>query len=90
MHGAQYGTYKHGRLTYRTAEEARGAAADLGLSDVHSHMVDGSRVFMPGGDHEALNQALQRRGMRPVEPPEQRQQGGLFDLGMGGGGGGYF
>lgn len=92
MHSIDFGTYKHGRLTYRTAEEARAVAEELGLSDVHSHMVNGERVFMPGTDHESLNNALQRRGMQPVSPPTVRGYGGEksaglgFDLGMDGDG----
>lgn len=82
----QYGTFKHGRLTYRTAEEARGAAEELGLSSVHSYVVEGERVFMPGADHESLNMALQRRGLQPVQKPNRRDGGGLLDMGGGGSG----
>lgn len=82
-----YGTYQYGRLTYRTAEEARAVADDLGLAGVHKHRVDGELLWMPGQNMERLNQKLQRRGLQPVTPPGQRG-GDLFDIGLGSGGGG--
>jgi len=64
----KYGT-RLGRLRYRTAEEARGAACDLGISGVHSHMMDGQNVFMPGSNHETLNRALESQGLPPTKMP---------------------
>jgi hypothetical protein len=64
----KYGT-RLGRLKYRTAEEARGAARDLGISGVHSHMMNGEQVFMPGNDHESLNAALESQGLPPTKMP---------------------
>lgn len=81
-----YGTYQHGRLTYRTAEEARAVADELGLSDIHQHRVNGELLWMPGNSMKRLNEQLQRLGRPRATPPEDT--GGMFDLGVGGGGGG--
>lgn len=80
----KYGT-RLGRLKYRTAEEARGAARDLGISGVHSHMMNGEQVFMPGSDHETLNRALKQQGLRPTKMPgESKGSSGMTGL-LGGG-----
>lgn len=68
-----------GRLKYRTAEEARGAARDLGISGVHSHMIDGERVFMPGSDHEKLNKALRKQGRPPTKMPGKQDSGAMMN-----------
>jgi len=66
-----YGTAALGRLKYRTEDEARGAADDLGLDDTHSHSMDtdgdgnDERLFMPGENHDSLNDALTQRGLKP-------------------------
>jgi len=71
----QYGTFSLGRLKFRTAEEARGAADDLGLDDVHSHtMGDGERLFMPGENHGELTDSLTARGLDPM-PGKQAMRG---------------
>jgi hypothetical protein len=49
--------------TYRTAEEARAVAAELGLSDVHEVRTDGSLMFRPGVDDDELRAALGGGGM---------------------------
>lgn len=64
-----FGAASLGRLQYRTAAEARGAARDLGLSSVHSHVVGGERIWMPGESHATLNRALRRRGRATVPKP---------------------
>jgi len=46
-------------------------------------LVNGERVFMPGADHESLNNALQRRRMQPVSPPTVRGYGGEKSAGLG-------
>jgi hypothetical protein len=74
----QYGTYELGRLKYRTAEEARGAARDLGLSGTHSHTMDGERVFMPGKNHTKLNEALEKQGLAPTPVPGEGGGGGMM------------
>lgn len=83
----EFGTYQLGRLTYRTAEEARGAAADLGLRDVHSMTQDGERVWMPGRDREALNAALEKAGLPTTQKASSsksgRSGGMMSDLGIG-------
>jgi hypothetical protein len=69
--------------TYRTAEEARAVAAELGLSDVHEVRTDGSLMFRPGVDDDELRAALGSGGM----------MGGGLSLGGGrgdGDGGGLF
>jgi hypothetical protein len=68
----KFGASRLGRLKYRTAEEARGAADDLGLDDVHSHNMDpdndgrDERLFMPGKSHDSLNDSLTDRGLDPM------------------------
>lgn len=87
MFGNTYGT-KHGRLTYRTAQEARAVADELGLTSVHSITKDGQTMFRPGNDVEDLNAALQAKGLQPLQTG-----GGLMDAGgmqMGGSSGGFF
>jgi hypothetical protein len=79
----KYGT-RLGRLKYRTAEEARGAARDLGISGVHSHMMDGQKVYMPGSDHESLNRALEQQGLPPTQMPGDKGSSGMSGL-LGGG-----
>lgn len=92
MHGGfgggskRYGTYKHGRLSYRTAEEARGAAADLGINDVHPHQVNGETVFMPGSSCDELNATLDRRGLPKAERCMGGKSAGSDDDGMFGAG----
>jgi hypothetical protein len=49
--------------TYRTTEEARAVAAELGLSDVHEVRTDGSLMFRSGVDDEELQAALGGGGM---------------------------
>lgn len=87
MHSAEYGTFKLGRLTYRTAQEARAVAEELGLSDVHSQDMSGEVVFMPGRDMDALNQRLREMGMQAAAPASARRRssgGDMFaDLGIG-------
>lgn len=83
-----YGT-KHGRLTYRTAQEARAVADELGLTSVHSITKNSQTMFRPGDDIDDLNAALQAKGMQPL----QTGSGGLMDAGgmqLGGGSGGFF
>lgn len=88
MFGDDMGT-KLGRLTYRTPAEARAAAADLGLDDIHSHQAHGELVWMPGANHSDLNDALRKQGRMPVSKPgsggptipgvgEVDENGGLF------------
>lgn len=66
-----YGTAALGRLKYRTADEARGAADDLGADGVHSHTMDtdgdgeSERFFMPAEDHDTLNDSLEEQGLPP-------------------------
>lgn len=72
-----------GRLRYRTAEEARGAARDLGLTGIHSHQVDGERIWMPGRNHQMLNDALTRRGKEETMVPGG--EGNRTGIGMAGG-----
>jgi len=71
-----------GRLRYRTAEEARGAARDLGLDGVHQHEVDGEIIWMPGETHTALNDALRDRGLPPTQMPGGGTSSDLDDLNM--------
>lgn len=78
----EFGTYELGRLKYRTPNEARGAAEDLGLADVHSTRVNGQTAFMPGSDMADLNDALERQGL-PVMRFESGT-GGMSDGMMGG------
>jgi hypothetical protein len=49
--------------TYRTAEEARAVAADMGLSDVHEVRMKGELMFRPGVDDDELRAALGGGGM---------------------------
>jgi len=74
----QYGTFELGRLKYRTAEEARGAARDLGLSGTHSHTMSGERLFMPGKNHTKLNKALEKQGLPPTPVPGNDSSGGMM------------
>jgi len=78
MHSAEYGTYTYGRLTYRTANEARAVAEELGLSSVHQHEAGGELVWMPGDNMQDLNAALQAMGLPPVSPPSQQGGGDLL------------
>lgn len=77
----KYGT-RMGRLKYRTKAEADAVARELGLSGSHSHMMDGSRIHMPGTDHKKLNEALRARGLPTTMVPGQ---GGDMGGGMGSG-----
>lgn len=84
-----YGTYQYGRLTYRTPNEARAVANELGLDGVHSHEGSDQLVWMPGNSLQALNRALEQQGMAPVQSPGGGDDMGFdFDVGLGGGGGG--
>lgn len=71
----KYGAARVGRLTYRTEEEARAAAEELGLDGVHAHQMDhdtdgtSERVAMPGETHSGLNAALEARGLEPINMP---------------------
>ncbi len=73
---------RFGRLTYGTKSQAMDVARKLGLSGTHAHMMDGQRVYMPGTNHQRLNDALRERGMRPTPVP-----GDDTDSMMGGGSG---
>jgi len=78
---------RFGRLTYGTKSQAMDVAGKLGLSGTHTHMMDGQRVYMPGTNHQRLNDALRERGMRPTPVPGN--DGSMMSGGsmMGGGSG---
>jgi len=60
---------RFGRLTYGSKSQAKAVAGKLGLSGTHAHTMDGQRVYMPGTNHQRLNDALRERGMRPTPVP---------------------
>jgi hypothetical protein len=89
----KYGTAAFGRLKYRTDDEARGAADDLGLSGIHQHSMDvdgddqSETFFMPGSDHDALNESLDEQGLPPkpgVKAMGSQTGGGMSDSDGGG------
>lgn len=86
----EFGTYQLGRLTYRTPNEARGAARDLGLSDVHTHDMDGETVFRPGASCAELEKQVKKnRLLPPYQCGGGKQQDSMgFGLGTNNGGGG--
>jgi hypothetical protein len=77
-----------GRLKYDTQKKAQMKADALGLDGTHSHkmkgMNGGERFYMPGVNHQKLNKALKKRGMRPTKARENGM-GGMGGGGMGGG-----
>jgi hypothetical protein len=73
----------NGRLKYSSKSEAEKTARKLGLDGVHSHMMNGERIYMPGENHKNLNDALRERGREPTMVPGQG--GGMMGGMMGGG-----
>jgi len=79
---------RFGRLTYGTKSQAMDVARKLGLSGTHAHMMDGQRVYMPGTNHQRLNDALRERGMRPTPVPGDDSDSMMRGDSMMGGGSG--
>jgi hypothetical protein len=86
---------ENGRLKYSSKSEAEKTARKLGLDGTHSHMmqINGQqkRIYMPGNNHQNLNDALRARGREPTMVPGQgggmMSSGGMGMMGgmMGGG-----
>ena len=48
---------------YKTEDEAKKAAVQLGLKDVHTHKgEDGSLIYMPGATHDEFMKAVEAKG----------------------------
>ena len=70
---------------FKTEDEARDRAKELGCSGIHSHMDNGKRIFMPCGTHAAYNEAVERAkgGHKPdEEKPGDKPKDELEEMGM--------
>jgi hypothetical protein len=77
-----------GYAKFSQRQKAVAAAALLGISGSHSHMMDGDKIFMPGNNHRTLNEALRERGLEETMVPGSGGGGMMGDMDgnmMGGG-----
>jgi hypothetical protein len=68
-------TTSMGYLKFDTRSKAQRIARKLDLSGTHSHEMQGTRIYMPGSDHQKLNRALRREGLPETMMPGQGMTG---------------
>ena len=69
---------------FKTEDEARDRAKELGCSGIHSHM-DNGKIFMPCGTHATYNEAVEeaKGGHKPdEEKPGDKPKDELEEMGM--------
>lgn len=69
------------RLAYKSRSKAVQKARKLGLMDVHSHQHNGKTMYMPGANHQELNDRLTAMGKKPVSVPGKGS--GMMGMGIG-------
>ena len=68
-------TTSMGYLKFDTRSKAQRIARKLDLSGTHSHKMQGTRIYMPGSNHQKLNRALRREGLPETMMPGQGMDG---------------
>lgn len=68
-------TTSMGYLKFTSRSKAQRIARKLDLSGTHSHEMQGTRIYMPGSDHQKLNRALRREGLPETMMPGQGMTG---------------
>jgi hypothetical protein len=68
-------TTSMGYLKFTSRSKAQRIARKLDLSGTHSHKMQGTRIYMPGSDHQKLNRALRREGLPETMMPGQGMTG---------------
>jgi hypothetical protein len=72
-----------GYAKFSQRQKAVAAAALLGISGSHSHMMDSGKIFMPGNNHKSLNKALREEGLEETMVPGSGGGGMMGDMGGG-------
>ena len=68
-------TTSMGYLKFTSRSKAQRIARKLDLSGTHSHKMQGTRIYMPGSNHQKLNRALRREGLPETMMPGQGMDG---------------
>ena len=73
-----------GKDVFKTEDEARERAKEIGCTGIHSHMDNGKRIYMPCGTHAAYEEALKDKGSHKPdeEKPGTKPKDELEEMGM--------
>ena len=74
-----------GKDVFKTEDEARERAKQIGCVGIHSHMDNGKRIYMPCGTHAAYEEALEKsKGSHKPdeEKPGDKPKDELEEMGM--------
>ena len=73
-----------GKDVFKTEDEARERAKEIGCTGIHSPMDNGKRIYMPCGTHAAYEEALKDKGSHKPdeEKPGSKPKDELEEMGM--------